>query len=172
MMGHDIFAPPTWVIVTRYFVPQSVSFSVVVIDEFVTSGWQSLVSAWLVKSGCLYMMAWGKGSSTWDDSVDFANLEENNYADIPEEKFVISTWHENELLKDVFWFSKNNAFHPTVELLNTLILHISRKNREMNCCQSTPVRNKPINSDCLWRDRFSIFFRLFWVFTNSIIRWK
>jgi hypothetical protein len=104
---------------------------VVVIDEVVTPGWQSLVSAWLVKSGCLYMMAWGKASSTWDDSIDFVNLEEFNYADIPEEKFVITTWHEDKPLRDVFWFSKNVAFHPTVVLINTLILHISSQNREI-----------------------------------------
>jgi hypothetical protein len=42
----------------------------------------------------------------------------------------MTTWHEKESLNDVFWFSKNNAFHPTVELQHTVILHISRNNRE------------------------------------------
>jgi hypothetical protein len=104
--------------------------AVVVIDEEVTPEWQNLVSSWLVKSGCLYMMAWGTGCSTWDDSVDFANLEAFNYSDIPEDQFVMTTWHEEEPLNDVFWFAKNNAFHPTIELPNTLILHISGKNKE------------------------------------------
>ncbi len=104
--------------------------SVVVADEPVTPEWQSQVSEWLVKSGCLYMMAWGNKCSTWDDSVDYANMEAFNYETIPDEKFIMTTWHENEPLKEVFWFCKKDAFHPTVELINTLILHISHFNRE------------------------------------------
>jgi len=106
--------------------------SVVVIEEEASPEWQSLVSAWLVKSGCLYMMAWGKNCSSWDDAVDLANLEEFDYGDIPEDKFVMTTWHDDEPLKEVFWFSKNSAFHPTIELPNTLILHLAgiRKEKE------------------------------------------
>jgi len=104
--------------------------SVVIVDDEPNPEWQAQVSDWLVASGCLYMMAWGKGCSSWDDSVDSANLKEFDWGDIPEEKFVMTTWHEKEPLNDVFWFSKNNAFHPTVELQNTVILHISQNNRE------------------------------------------
>jgi hypothetical protein len=104
--------------------------TVVIVDDKPTSEWQAQVSEWLVRSGCLYMMAWGKECSSWDDSVDSANLEEFDFGDIPEDKFVMTTWHENDSLRDVFWFSKNNAFHPTVELQNTVILHISWNNRE------------------------------------------
>jgi len=104
--------------------------SVVIVEDSVTVDWQSLVSAWLVKSGCLYMMAWGKKCSTWDDSVDHANLAEFSYRDIPEDRFVMTTWHAKEPLKEVFWFSKNCADHPVVELLNTLILHVSSYSRE------------------------------------------
>lgn len=78
-------------------------FRTVVVIEESSSEWQSLVSAWLVKSGCLYMMAWGKDCSGWDDSDDFANLEEFDSGDGPEDKFVMTTWHENEPLKEVFW---------------------------------------------------------------------
>ena len=62
--------------------------------------------------------------------MDNANLEEFDYEEIPEEKFVMTTWHENESLKEVFWFAKNNAFHPAVELRNTLILDITTASRE------------------------------------------
>ena len=104
--------------------------SVVVIDDETTPEWQSQVSTWLVKSGCLYMMAWGKKCSAWDDSVDLANLEAFNYGDIPDDKFVMTTWHEKEPLNEVFWFSKNSAVHPTMDLPNLLILHISDTNKE------------------------------------------
>jgi len=104
--------------------------SVVIVEASVTPEWQAEVSKWLVKSGCLYMMAWGKECSSWDDSVDFANLEEFNYGEIPEDKFVMTTWHENEPLNEVFFFSKENGIHPTVDLKNTLLLHISNSNKE------------------------------------------
>ncbi len=76
------------------------------------------------------MMAWGNECSSWDDSVDYANLKEFNYEAIPEDKFVLTTWHEDEPLSEVFWFSKNTACHPTVDLQNTLVCHISTNNKE------------------------------------------
>ena len=104
--------------------------SVVVIEESVTPEWQAQVSDWLVQSGCLYMMAWGKECSTWDDSVDSANLEIFNYKNIPDDKFVMTTWHEDELLKEVFWFSKHSADHPEIGISSTLVLHISSKDKK------------------------------------------
>ena len=105
---------------------QAPFYAILVIEEAVTPEWQAQVSAWLVQSGCLYMMAWGNGCSLWDDSVDMANLEAFDFGDIPANKDVMTTWHENEPLSEVFWFAKNSAFHPTVELEKTVILHISR----------------------------------------------
>jgi len=103
--------------------------AVVIVEEQVTPDWQDKVSSWLVLSGCLYMMAWGNNCSSWDDSVDLANLEVFNFNQIPDANFVMTSWHENEPLKDVFWFSKYSAFHPMVEISNTLILHISYHQR-------------------------------------------
>lgn len=75
-------------------------------------------------------MAWGVECSTWDDSIDLANIQEFDYEDIPEDKFVFTTWHEDEPLKEVYWFSKNNALHPKVDLKNTVIVHVSNNNKE------------------------------------------
>jgi len=104
--------------------------SIVVIEENVSQDWQNLVSMWLVESGCLYMMAWGNGCSSWDDSVDMANLKKFNFEYIPEDQFVMTTWHENELLSEVFYFAKNCAVHPTITIANVLILHFSPENKE------------------------------------------
>lgn len=104
--------------------------AVLIIEETFTSEWQMQISNWLVSSGCLYMMAWGYKCITWDDSVDTANLEQFNYGDIPEDKFVITTWHENEPLKEVFWFSKHSAMHTKVEINKTLLLHITTESNE------------------------------------------
>ncbi len=101
--------------------------AVVVIDsDDVTFEWQAVISDWLVKSGCLYMMAWGHDCSSWDDSVDWANLEMFDYGEIPEHQFVFTTWHEKDLLQEAFWFCGYCAFHPTVELKATYIVHIAQ----------------------------------------------
>ncbi|MBK8816327.1 MAG: hypothetical protein IPN42_12885 [Methylococcaceae bacterium] len=104
--------------------------TVVLIEKNVSDEWRSLVSNWIIKSGCLYMMAWGKECSAWDDSVDFANSEEFDFEGIPEDKFVMTTWHDDEPLNEVFFFCKNLAFHPIIELKNTVILHIFDQNKE------------------------------------------
>lgn len=98
---------------------------VVIIDADVTQEWQVKVSDWLVQSGCLYMMAWGLNCTTWDDSVDFANLHQFNYGDIPGDQDVLTTWHANESLNQVFHFCKNHAVHPVIDLQRTVLLHIA-----------------------------------------------
>ena len=101
--------------------------AMVVIDAFVTSEWQEKVSAWLVRSSCLYMLAWGRDCSSWDDSVDIANLEQFGFGEIPEGQFVVTTWHAGESLSEAFDFCKRHAVHPVVELPHTILLHISER---------------------------------------------
>ena len=105
---------------------------VVAVEADVSPQWQSLISDWLIQSGCLYMMAWGRGCSSWDDSVDLSNVEAFDFADIPDDQFVMTTWHSDESLAEVLWFSKYTASHPTVELDKTLLLHISSECREQD----------------------------------------
>ena len=104
--------------------------AVVIVEEDVSADWRAKLSEWLVESGCLYMLAWGDGCSDWDDSVDWVNLDKFDFAEIPDEKFVMTTWHENESLEEIFWFAKHSATHPTENLDSTLLLHISNANRE------------------------------------------
>ncbi len=105
---------------------------VVIVEAVVTTPWQNVVSEWIVRSGCLYMMAWGVNCSSWDDSVDWANINEFQPEDVPEDRFVMTTWHTDEQLQEVFWFSKNNAFLDAVDIKqkNTVLLHISPENRQ------------------------------------------
>lgn len=104
--------------------------AIVVIEDEVSQIWQWEVSRWLVLSSCRYVLAWGLDCSSWDDSVDEANLEAFDYEDIPEDKIVMTTLHEDEDLDEVFWFAKHRAAHPVVTLNTTLILHISTENKK------------------------------------------
>ena len=103
--------------------------AVLVIEENVSSEWQQHVSAWLVETGCLYMMAWGEYCSSWDDSVDMANMKKFNFKKVPDKEFVMTTWHENEPLDEVFFYSKNNAIHPEMGVLEPVIIHISKTDK-------------------------------------------
>ena len=76
------------------------------------------------------MMAWGVNSSSWDDSVDMANLEQFDFGEIPNDKFVMTTWHTDVQLSEVFWYCKNNAFHPSVELKDVVLVHVSENEGE------------------------------------------
>ena len=103
---------------------------VVIVEVDVSNDWRNEVSSWLVDKGCLYMMAWGKDCSLWDDSVDWANIEKFNFKDIPDDKFVMTSWHEDEFLEKAFWFAEYCADHPTVELSQVVILDIGNEFRE------------------------------------------
>ena len=100
------------------------------IEDAVNAEWRTKVSEWLVNSGCLYMAAWGIDCSDWDDSVDFAVVEKFNYGEVPDSEFVITTWHEDETMSDALFFLKNAAKHPEVDMLNTVLIHISTNARK------------------------------------------
>jgi hypothetical protein len=104
--------------------------AIVVVEGDVSQFWQWDVSRWLVSSGCRYMLAWGTECSSWDESVDEANLEAFNYEDIPEDRLVMTTSHDDEELSEVFWFAKHRAHHPAQDLRDTIIVHISEQARQ------------------------------------------
>jgi len=72
------------------------------------------------------MMAWGKECGSWDTSVDIANLEKFDFNEVPEDHFVTTTWHDDEPLSVIFWFSKHNACHSTQEIEYTIVFHLSK----------------------------------------------
>ena len=98
--------------------------AVLIIESDVSQTWQWDASRWLVSSGCRYMLAWGNDCSAWADAVDEANLERFDYGDIPDEETVITTWHDDEDLEEVFWFAKNRAKHPVLDLNDIVLIHI------------------------------------------------
>jgi hypothetical protein len=112
-------------------------FKAVVIVEIETSGaWKSDVSAWLVASGCRYMMAWGTECSAWDDAVDDANLAKFDYEQIPDDAHVMTTWHENQPLSEVFWFAVHCAGAADPKLQSTVLVHIGQVDKSAEFAQA------------------------------------
>lgn len=110
--------------------------AVVIIERPVSAAWQARISDWLVRSGCLYMMAWGDNCSAWDDSVDVANLEHFDYGDIPADRDVMTTWHTEDSLDEVFSFAKHLASHPIIDLPQIVLIHISTVCKELEFLQA------------------------------------
>lgn len=98
--------------------------TVVVADADVRQTMMWDVSRWLIASGCLYALAWGKDSAQWREALEDAALEAVDYEDVPEERRVQLTAHEDDDLEEVFWFARHRAAHPA-DLQDTLILHIA-----------------------------------------------
>lgn len=104
--------------------------AILVIDDDSDEMWRWDAARWLVASGCRVLLAWGKECESWAESVDDALLEAFDYDDIPDDKHITTTWHEDEDLEEVFWFARHRAKHPTLVLGTTLILHIAERGRK------------------------------------------
>lgn len=101
--------------------------AVIIADETVSETWLNQIAKWIVDKGCLYVVAWGVDCEAWHDSVDWASLEIFDYGEIPSDRFIMTTWHNNEPLSEALWFAGQCAFHPDVDLIETVILHISEE---------------------------------------------
>lgn len=104
--------------------------AIVIIDAEVSPEWRHEVSEWLIEAGCLNMMAWGRDCSLWDDSVDWAFLKAFNFGDYPEEKFVTTSWHEDESLEDVFHFALGCLEYSGTLVESIVILDVRDISRE------------------------------------------
>ena len=101
----------------------------IVIDAPYSPEWQDQISDWLVASGCLFMLAWGPDCATWDESVDYASLRAFDFGEIPEDRWVYTTWHEDQSLREVFHEAQFIGDHEKVELRFSLIIHIGMGSR-------------------------------------------
>lgn len=96
----------------------------VVSDTSITDDERNFVSDEIIRQGCRYAVCWGHECSRWDDSIDWSEM--SRYPDFksPDERFVMTTWHEDESLDEVVEFLRwNTAFnHYDTERVLVLIL--------------------------------------------------
>jgi hypothetical protein len=83
----------------------------VITDPAITNYERDAVSKEVVQQGCRYAVCTGYQCCRWDDSIDFAFLATSPDFSPPDEKFVMTTWHEEEPLEDVAHYIRwNTAF--------------------------------------------------------------
>jgi len=103
--------------------------AVIIADQVVGDAWLNRVAEWIVAIGCLYVVAWGVECEKWHDAVDWAILDVFEFGDIPDDRFVMTTWHSDEPISEAFWFAGHCAIHPDIELTETIILHVAAEAR-------------------------------------------
>ena len=97
---------------------------VVSCDASITLEQQANISAQLVEVDCRYMLAWGSNASSWDDSVDIAFINTDPNFNPPDDRHVMTTWHNDETLDDVVWFALMNTNFDSHEFHDYLALMI------------------------------------------------
>ncbi|MEQ8897142.1 MAG: hypothetical protein RID23_08615 [Roseovarius sp.] len=104
---------------------------VILIDREVTPAFREEVSRALVATGCRYALAWGRECSLWDDSIDLADLERFDFGHIPDDQFVMTTWHANEPIHEPFVHAKLCAklSYDDRALTDLLVLDIGPEER-------------------------------------------
>ena len=105
---------------------------VILIERRVDTALRADVGRQLIERGCLYVMAWGRDCSIWDDVVDHELLQKFEYGEVPDDQFVMTTWHENQTLEEVIRFAKIDASMSYADepLHDLLILDLGSENRE------------------------------------------
>ncbi|MFZ1702214.1 MAG: hypothetical protein WBO10_12825 [Pyrinomonadaceae bacterium] len=95
-------------------------------DSNISSREQAWVSKRLVASRCRYAVCMGYESSTWDDSIDYAYIESDPNYEPPDDRFIMTTWHDGEPIEDVVNFFRWNTIFDDFVPKNFLVLFIGR----------------------------------------------
>ena len=73
---------------------------------------RQLIARDIVHSRCRYALTYGHECSLWHDLIDMAYLD----ADLPDEKFLMTTWHDDEPIEDVvdfmWWNTSFDYYDP------------------------------------------------------------
>lgn len=105
--------------------------AVLAIEHPVSRTRQHEIAAWLVETGCRYVMICGKDCQDWEAQVRRANLGQVSIENMTAEEFVMITTHAHEGLRSVFWHAKKHARHTHVEMENIVTVHIGNQNRSI-----------------------------------------
>jgi hypothetical protein len=100
-------------------------------DPLLTDGEMNLLARALVSGGCRYAVCSGIRCSQWDDAIDWANIERFPNEHVPEDRFVMTTWHDDESVMDIaLFFTRLTAFGSFVPR-NFLVVSVGPGSRSL-----------------------------------------
>lgn len=118
----------------RFEVPKGLApfRCVILLERAVDAANRELICKQLVEAGCRWALTWGIDCLAWHDSIDDANFDRFIPGSIPDDQYVITTWHEDETIEDVLFFAKFNALWSTadLDLVDLLILDVGTVGRK------------------------------------------
>jgi hypothetical protein len=114
-------------------------------DENISDEERDALSRQIVASGCRYAVCAGYKGSSWDDSIDMADIERNG-DEVHDENLVMTTWHDDESLEDIVFFFLNNTGFDDFIAERFVVLHVGEDGSHLDQIrreiekQSTPQR--------------------------------
>ena len=83
----------------------------VVNDTTISDDEQATLSKEIVQQGCRYAVCTGFKCSSWDESIDLAVISTDPDFNPPDDRVVMTTWHQDEPIPDVVeYFRWNTCF--------------------------------------------------------------
>lgn len=70
------------------------------------------------------MLAWGIDAKNWDDSVDHAFIASDPNFTPPNERHLMTTWHDNESIYELIWFACNYTNFDTHEFRDYMMIMV------------------------------------------------
>ncbi len=81
----------------------------------------------LLKANCKYIVVGGKNCEKWHDYADEIHISLYSDFQVPDSEHVMTTWHDNEPLEEVIWFTLNNTNFDSYEFNKFLFIQIDTK---------------------------------------------
>lgn len=88
------------------------------------NAWRNQVSEALVANRLRYMLAGGLDGTIWDDAVDWAYIVTDPDFDPPDDRFVMTEWHDDEPLENVLWCAFKTATFDELWFDQLLVLWV------------------------------------------------
>jgi hypothetical protein len=101
---------------------EDVTLLLVAFDESITADEQSGLSDEFVKRGCRYAVCAGSDCSSWSDSIDMGYLATDPGHGPLDERFVMTSWHDDEPLEAVAEFFVQNTSFDRFEARRFLVV--------------------------------------------------
>jgi hypothetical protein len=98
----------------------------------IENDWRNRVADQLVADRMRYMMAGGLDGTIWDDAVDWADIGRFPDFVTPDEKFVMTTWHDLEALAHALWFALRNGGWDDLWFDQLLVLWVGPLDQRWN----------------------------------------
>ncbi len=101
----------------------------VVNDTTIAEGERAELSGEIVRQGCRYAVSTGHGCSSWDDAIDIAFLETDPNFNPPDDRFVMTSWHENDSIEGVVEFFRSCTAFDDYTPKNFMVIFLGQNQK-------------------------------------------